>query len=568
MTNKHKRYLALSVMILLVFAFTISIGNSKDNLTADKPVDIFEDIKPYEGAAGPGSAFYGLKIAFENVGEAFTLNTRDKIELQLEHGRQRIAEARAELRRNNRDAANRALEQYREKVLVADSQVSGIAGNDSTLIAAQKRIVEHQLVLQRLLDDHPGVPGLARALNNSLRLEERFELKTDRKVVPLVTRERIVMEDIRREDIRGLQREETEVKAEIVGNVTEVRVKVEFVSNKTEPGEIAQEILSRFSMSRDTIDNLLEIQVAAEEDLIERLRAEARIERGISEDEAEFRFPLNTTNRTSIVDGTFRKLSALNATDILSVLEVRVRELRGIRAFEKEETEVRAEIVGNDTEVRVKVEFVSNKTDPAAIAQEILARFNLSRDMIDNLLEIQVAEQEDLVERLRAKARVGEMKEGRRGSNRGRDGGDDRGGRDDGSVRASGFWEKVDLREDEAGDDRGGRGGDDRRGRDGGREGEIRDDREGRMVAGMNFTEVEAEFRFPLFNTTTRAGIVEGTFQKLSNLTVERILQVLEFRELKQKREERREQEVSREGELPGEAERGTGRESGRGGRG
>lgn len=512
MSNKRRRYLGLSGIILLVFAFTVSIGNSQNNLTSDN-IDSFEDINPYEGSIGPGSALYGLKIAFENMGEAFTLNTTEKIELQLEHGRERIAEARSELKRNNRDAANRALELYREKVEVADSQVSGIAGTDSGLIEAQKSIVKHQIVLERLLDDHPGVPGLARALNNSMRLEERFELKTDRKVVPLVTRERIVMEDIRRDDIPGLQREETEVKAEIVGNVTEVRVKVEFISNKTDPGEIAQEILSRFSMSRDTIDNLLEIQVSAEEDMIERLRAEARIERGISENKAELRFPLNTTNRTAIVEGTFRKLSTLQRTAILSVLEVRVRELRGIRAFEREEIEVRAEIVGNDTEVRVKVEFVSNKTDPGDIAQEILSTFNLTRAMIDNLLETQVGGREDLVERLRAEAKAARMRE-------------------------------------------------DRRGRDG-------EDRV-LIAAGTRFTEVEAEFRFPLPGMVGRAGIVEGTFQKLSGLTIERIQQALEFRELRGEdqrgQEDRREKEDrrEREDERAGESVRGGGSGSGR----
>ncbi len=33
-----------------------------------------EDIAPYEGSIGPGSALYGLKIAFEDFGEIFTFN--------------------------------------------------------------------------------------------------------------------------------------------------------------------------------------------------------------------------------------------------------------------------------------------------------------------------------------------------------------------------------------------------------------------------------------------------------------------------------------------------------------
>ncbi|NJD78564.1 MAG: hypothetical protein FIB08_15970 [Candidatus Methanoperedens sp.] len=172
----------ISGTILLSLAFTINIGTAQfDNLTDNTTEEAFEDIAPYEGTMGPGSTFYGLKIAFEDFGEIFTLNESEKIEKQIEHARSRLAEAKAELRSNNRDYANMAIERYREKIRAVDDSVSKNTGNGSGLFGAQRKIMKHQFVLERLLQDFPDNKGLNRALDDSAQLEEKFESRTDRR---------------------------------------------------------------------------------------------------------------------------------------------------------------------------------------------------------------------------------------------------------------------------------------------------------------------------------------------------------------------------------------------------
>lgn len=180
----------MSGTILLSLAFTINIGMAQlDDLADDTTGEIFEDIAPYEGSIGPGSALYGLKIAFENLGEIFIFNESQRIEKQIEHSRSRIAEAKAELRSNNGDYANMAIERYREKIQAVNESVSKITGNVSELFGAQRKIIRHQFVLERLLQEFPDNKGLKRALNNSVQLEEKFESRTDMRFIRIFQNE-------------------------------------------------------------------------------------------------------------------------------------------------------------------------------------------------------------------------------------------------------------------------------------------------------------------------------------------------------------------------------------------
>lgn len=116
MKNINMRHIMISGTILLSLAFTINIGIAQsDELVDDTTEETFVDIAPYEGPIGPGSALYGLKIAFEDFGEIFTFNESRRIEKQIEHARSRIAEAKTELRSSNGDYADIAIERYREK---------------------------------------------------------------------------------------------------------------------------------------------------------------------------------------------------------------------------------------------------------------------------------------------------------------------------------------------------------------------------------------------------------------------------------------------------------------------
>ncbi|HVP96951.1 DUF5667 domain-containing protein [Methanoregula sp.] len=178
------------------------------------------DIQPYTGSIGPDSSLYGLKLAFENLGDTFTFNQTQRLELEINHTDDRLSELESALAANQTDAANRALDQYwldmnrTERTLSwynnTGSQYAfngtglgtgpqqgsyrnytstGLPGGSyhasppqppaaAAMIAAQQQIALHQDVLQHLLDMHPDNPGLARAYNRSIDVEQKFEDRT------------------------------------------------------------------------------------------------------------------------------------------------------------------------------------------------------------------------------------------------------------------------------------------------------------------------------------------------------------------------------------------------------
>ena len=128
---------------------------------------------------GPGNALYGLKIAFENIDEVFTFNASEKLGKQVSHARKRIAEARAALKRNDTEAANKALAQYEAKISEVNGTMSKLSSKDTGLMNAQQMILKHQLILKNLSISHPNSAGLQRAYNNSKNLQIKIGSRTE-----------------------------------------------------------------------------------------------------------------------------------------------------------------------------------------------------------------------------------------------------------------------------------------------------------------------------------------------------------------------------------------------------
>ncbi len=189
--------------ILLVLAFIIGIAGATENATDNEtsavnvtgtPTDTFtpnvtatattgatDDEDSGEGLIGPGNALYGLQIAFDNIGEVFTFNASEKLGKQVSNARKRIAEARAALRRNDTDAANKALAEYDAKIKDINASMSRLSDNDTGFANAKMMILKHQRVLENLSISHPDNKGLKRAYNNSRELQVKFESKTEKK---------------------------------------------------------------------------------------------------------------------------------------------------------------------------------------------------------------------------------------------------------------------------------------------------------------------------------------------------------------------------------------------------
>ena len=82
---------------------------------------------------------------------------------RLDHGRLRIAEVRQELQLNRPDIAERALEQYKQKLNLTEGSLRPITTNATGLLHAQEMITRHQEVLAGLVLQYPNNTGLVRA---------------------------------------------------------------------------------------------------------------------------------------------------------------------------------------------------------------------------------------------------------------------------------------------------------------------------------------------------------------------------------------------------------------------
>jgi hypothetical protein len=197
------RIITLAGVILSMLAFTIGMagaiengtgnetpvnvtGNSTETLTVPPNATVTPEADDYEtedkSLMGPGNALYGLRIAFENIDEIFTFNASEKLGKQVSHARKRIAETRAALKRNDTEAANKALAEYEAKIRAVNGSMSKLSGKDTGLIKAQQMILKHQLILEDLSISHTNNTGLQRAYNNSKNLQIKSASKIAQKL--------------------------------------------------------------------------------------------------------------------------------------------------------------------------------------------------------------------------------------------------------------------------------------------------------------------------------------------------------------------------------------------------
>jgi hypothetical protein len=168
---------------ILVFVLFCSVGTVAGQPDSSAGVlgtgDISEDIMPYNGTIGADSPLHGLKLAMEDLDETFTFNDTLRVEKRLDHAQIRIAEFRQVVDLNQTRAADRALEQYRQKLNLTEQSLGSFGSNATVLLHAQEMIARHQIVLAGLKSRHQDNSGLARAYDNSLLLEQKFGEKTE-----------------------------------------------------------------------------------------------------------------------------------------------------------------------------------------------------------------------------------------------------------------------------------------------------------------------------------------------------------------------------------------------------
>lgn len=176
MINIERKILFGSVVALTIAVAILACAVAAQEETSGTV--LIDDIEPYSGPIGADSPLYALKLALEDIDESFTANETERVAKQVDHGRLRLAEVRRSLELNQSDSAEEALNNYWLKMDLANLTIAKWSSNATGLLHAQEQIIRHQLVLEHLLETHPGNTGLQRAYDNSLRLEERFGEKT------------------------------------------------------------------------------------------------------------------------------------------------------------------------------------------------------------------------------------------------------------------------------------------------------------------------------------------------------------------------------------------------------
>lgn len=180
-------------MVLSVLALTTAAVATDQNATSNETQDVNvtgaltvtltaapeDDGESYKGIFGPGHLLYRLQIAFENIDEVFTYNASEKLGKQVSHARKRIAQARAALRSNDTEAADKALAEYRTKISDVNRSISKLSDKDTGVINAHKMMLKHQAILENLSISHPDSKGLQRAYNNSKNLQVKIDSRTE-----------------------------------------------------------------------------------------------------------------------------------------------------------------------------------------------------------------------------------------------------------------------------------------------------------------------------------------------------------------------------------------------------
>ncbi len=293
-------------------------------------------------------------------------------------------ETRVGLRELKTEKAKDELEDASEEVAEAKLRLAQANATNANLTAATKLISEAEQKLadaQKALDE--GKIGEAFGLANSA---ENLARNAKRMLQGFV------------EDNAGLE-EKLEITADVMDTASEIRVKLEFASTATERQEIAKDILEKLSLDSEKLSAILKTEAEGDEELRERMEAEARIRDGVSRVKFELRFPLNATDRSGMVSGISERLSRLSEEELAALLDIRLKE-DGERK-DGGENEIEAEVEEGIAKIKIRIgdsriRYSMPFTSEAEVVKDIALKTGLTEDEVKGLIELKTeADDED-----------------------------------------------------------------------------------------------------------------------------------------------------------------------------
>ena len=363
----------------------------------------------------PDSPFWGIDKAFEQLSLFLITSPETKSIKGLEIASERLAEIKEMIEENKLEAAEKAEESHGKTLAKVEENIDKIEEDNSTeeikeVIEIEKELQDHKNEVDQVF----GELKIKIEIEGELTQEQRdlidsilaslegqtgeVEIEIENKKGETKIKIKIETGKSDEEIDKDIEKLEIdagvsgiEVKAEIVGSQSEVKIERKFSTTTTDRDAIIDEIIQKFALDSEMADVALELEVEDEdEELKEKFKVEVEIEEGIAEVEVKLKFILDTTDRGEILTAVIEK-SQLTREQIEDVMEFEV---------EEEELEIEVEIEDGVAEIEVKFngeefEFTLETTDRDAIIDEIIERTGLTRDEIESVIEFDIEGEDD-----------------------------------------------------------------------------------------------------------------------------------------------------------------------------
>jgi len=128
------------------------------------------------------------------------------------------------------------------------------------------------------------------------------------------------------------EKEKTEITAEIQGTQSKVKIDKKFYTTSVNQSDLTAEIISKFAMTKDTVNSLLKLETGGEDKSAmheeSKLKIEVNSDSKFTSIAIEKTFVLNTTNRDEILNSIVAE-SQLTADEIKNV--VQMNDLKDVR---------------------------------------------------------------------------------------------------------------------------------------------------------------------------------------------------------------------------------------------
>ena len=113
---------------------------------------------------------------------------------------------------------------------------------------------------------------------------------------------------------------EKKLRASTLGDSSEVKIELEFVTDTIDSELLIDEILENFVVTQEEAENALKIQTEDDDELEDKFTVEIETEDGMSEVEVELRFVLDSTDRDEIIASIIEQ-SQLDRDLLVDVIE-------------------------------------------------------------------------------------------------------------------------------------------------------------------------------------------------------------------------------------------------------